>query len=54
MKIMVNFLWVKSNQIFCCLYKNNYLCVTSSSYNIIRVWDLVNKVIYKQIEYQGK
>ena len=43
-----------SNQIFCCLYKNNYLCVTSSSYNIIRVWDLVNKVIYKQIEYQGK
>ena len=42
------------NQHFCCLYRNNYLCVTSTYKSFVRVWDLVNKEIYKQIEYKNK
>ena len=42
------------NQIFCCLYKKNYLCVTSSMAQYVRIWDLVNKVIYKQIDYEAQ
>ena len=42
------------NQYYCCLYKKNYLCVTSSMANNVRIWDLVNKVIYKQIDYEAK
>ena len=34
------------NQHFCCLYRNNYLCVTSTYKSFVRVWDLVNKEIY--------
>ena len=42
------------NQYFCYLYRNNYFCLTSSSKSLVRVWDLINKVIYKQIEYKTK
>jgi len=43
------------NQKFCCLYRKNYLCVTSDhNCSFVRVWDLINKVIYKQIEYKTK
>lgn len=33
------------------LYKDNYLCVSDNSNKIIRVWDLINKVIKKKIHY---
>ena len=33
------------------LYKDNYLCVSDNNNQIIRVWDLINKNIYKQINY---
>ena len=42
------------NQYYCCLYKKNYLCVTSDMAKYVRIWDLVNKVIYKQIDYEAK
>ena len=42
------------NQYFCCLYRKNYLYVTSNNNSFVRVWDLINKVIYKQIEYKTK
>ena len=35
------------------LYQDNYLCVCDYSNNSIRIWDLVKKVIYKQINYQS-
>lgn len=39
----------------CCgyIYDNNLLCVTDYNNNIIRVWDLVNKSLYKQIFFDG-
>ena len=33
------------------LYNDNYLCVSHYYNKFIRIWDLVNKVIYKQINY---
>ena len=33
------------------LYNDNYLCVSHYHNKFIRIWDLVNKVIYKQINY---
>ena len=35
------------------LYNNNYLCVVDTNYSNIRIWDLVNKTIYKQISYDA-
>ena len=35
------------------LYNDNYLCVSDYSNQYIRIWDLVNKVIYKQINYES-
>ena len=35
------------------LYNGNYLCVSVYSQSFVRIWDLVNKVIYKQINYEG-
>ena len=35
------------------LYNGNYLCVSDYCQNFVRIWDLVNKVIYKQINYEG-
>ena len=39
----------------CCgyVYNDNYLCVSDLDNNNIRIWDLVNKVVYKQINYDG-
>ena len=37
-----------------CLYKNNFLCVSCQSNKFLRVWDLVNKTVYKQINYDCK
>ena len=39
----------------CCgyIYNNNYLCVSDNNNNYIRIWDLVNKVNYKEIKYDG-
>ena len=36
---------------YCCgyIYNNNYLCVSDWDNNYLRIWDLVNKSIYKQI-----
>ena len=35
------------------LYNDYYLCVSDYNQKFIRIWDLVNKVIYKQINYDG-
>ena len=35
------------------LYNNNYLCVVDTNNHFIRIWDLVNKSIYKQISYDA-
>ena len=35
------------------IYNDNYLCVSDNDNNYIRIWDLMNKVIYKQIKYDG-
>ena len=35
------------------IYNNNYLCVSDWNNNYIRIWDLVNKSIYKQINYDA-
>ena len=35
------------------LYNGNYLCVSDYDQKFVRIWDLVNKVIYKQINYEG-
>ena len=42
--------------VHCCgyIYNNNYLCVSDYNNNYIRIWDLVNKSIYKQINYDAR
>jgi len=35
------------------LYKDNYLCVSDYCNQNIRIWDLINKVIYRQIKYDA-
>ena len=35
------------------IFNDNYLCVNDLNHNFIRIWDLVNKVIYKQINYDA-
>ena len=35
------------------LYNDNYLCVSNYDQSFLRIWDLVNKVIYKQINYEA-
>ena len=35
------------------IYNQNFLCVSDRDNNLIRIWDLVNKGIYKQINYDG-
>ena len=35
------------------IYNNIYLCVSDSDNKFIRIWDLVKKVIYKQINYDA-
>ena len=39
----------------CCgyIYNDNYLCVSDWDNNYIRIWDLINKSIYKQINYNA-
>ena len=36
------------------IYNNNYLCVSDYDNKYIRIWDLVNKSIYKQINYDAR
>ena len=36
------------------IYNDNYLCVSEYNNNSIRIWDLVNKIIYKEIKYDGR
>ena len=36
------------------IYNDNYLCVSDNNNNSIRIWDLVNKIIYKEIKYDGR
>ena len=43
----------ETNHYFGYLYNDNFLCVSDNNYNFIRIWDLVNKVIYKQINYKA-
>ena len=35
------------------IFNENYLCVSNYNNNFIRIWDLVNKSIYKQINYDA-
>jgi len=35
------------------IYNDNYLCVSDYFNSSIRIWDLVNKIIYKEIKYTG-
>lgn len=39
----------------CCgyIYNDNYLCVSDYNNNFVRIWDLINKTIYKVINYEG-
>ena len=41
---------------YCCgyIYNDNYLCVSEYNNNCIRIWDLVNKIINKEIKYDGR
>ena len=36
------------------IYNDNYLCISDRKNNCIRIWDLVNKIIYKEIKYDGR
>ena len=36
------------------IFNDNYLCVTDYDNKFIRIWDLANKIIYKQINYDAK
>ena len=36
------------------LYNDNYLCVSDIKNNFIRIWDLINKTIYKTISFDAK
>ena len=35
------------------IYNDNYLCASDYFNSSIRIWDLVNKIIYKEIKYNG-
>ena len=35
------------------IYKDDYLCVNDFENNLLRIWDLVNKIIYKQIQIEA-
>ena len=35
------------------LFNNNFLCVSDTENKYIRIWDLVNRSIYKQIKIDG-
>ena len=35
------------------IYNQNFLCVSDRDNSLIRIWDLVNKSIYKEINYDG-
>ena len=35
------------------MYNDNYLCVSDINNNFIRIWDLVNKTIYKTINFDA-
>ena len=35
------------------IFNDDFLCVSDYDNKFIRIWDLVNKVIYKQINYEG-
>ena len=39
----------------CCgyIYNDNYLCVSDYNNNFVRIWDLINKTVYKEINYEG-
>ena len=39
----------------CCgyLYKDNFLCVTDYNNSFVRIWDLIHKSVYKQINYDS-
>ena len=36
------------------LYKKNYLCANDRNNNLIRIWDLINKNLLKEIRYDGE
>ena len=36
------------------IYKTNYLCANDRNNKLLRIWDLVNKNIYKEIKYDGE
>ena len=42
-----------SNHFWGYIFNDNYLCVSDSDNKFIRIWDLVNKIIYKQIRYEA-
>ena len=35
------------------LYNDNYLCVSDARNNFVRIWDLVNKTVYKEISFEA-
>ena len=43
----------ESNHYWGYIFNDNYLCVSDNYNKYIRIWDLVNKVIYKQINYEA-
>ena len=36
------------------LYKKNYLCANDKNNKLLRIWDLVNKNLLKEIKYEGE
>ena len=35
------------------LYNDNFLCVVDNEYNLIRIWNLLSRTIYKQISFDA-
>ena len=35
------------------IYNDNYLCVSDRNINCIRIWNILKKIIYKEIKYDG-
>ena len=48
-------LTVEKSSYFCgFIYNKNYLCANDRTNNLLRIWDLINKNIVKEIKYDGE
>ena len=48
-------LTVEKSSYFCgFIYNKNYLCANDRTNNLLRIWDLINKNVVKEIKYDGE